>query len=257
MFQRIRTSLTKPPLTIFYMKDSWSKVLRHLFLMPLIILLPLVLQYTVNQGMSPERFLRLQSALVNEFSEKEAMINEGVLIEEQSIIAYFDYFAIIMGNNEPQLSHIAIVFEDEHLAMYIYKTELTRMTYEHLNIGNFDFETATQADFTKLSSSIQSLIESQSVMLFIDSNLIYMTTLVDYTLIVLLMSLLMMIFVMNTPLTFKYRFKISVYLATVYLVVELILILFNLRELSFLSIFITYIYHLWAYRSMKIMPKEV
>jgi hypothetical protein len=257
MFKRIRTSLTKPPLTIFFMQDSWGKVLRHLFLLPLLLLLPLVLQYTVNQGMSPERFLRLQGAMINEFSEQEAVIHEGVLKEEQTVTAYFDYFAIMMGESTPQISNVSIVFKDDHLVMYIYQAELTRMSYQSLDIEQFDFKTATQADFTRLSSAIQTLIESQSVMLFIDLNLVYMTTLVDYTLIVLLMSLLMMIFVMNTPLTFKYRFKISVYLATVYLVVELILILFNARALSFLSIFVTYIYHLWAYRSMKIMPVEV
>jgi hypothetical protein len=257
MLKRIQTSLTKPPLAIFFIKDSWGKVLRHLFLLPLILLIPLILQYTIHQGMSPERFLRLQSVVSENFISEHAKIDDGVLVFEDDIFASFDYFSIMMGQNRPQLSSIAIVFETERLVMYAYQVELQSYSYEFLGIEQFDFNEATTADYTRLSSAIQTLIESHSMMLFIDVNLIYLTSLIDYTLIALLMSLLMMIFVMKTPLTFKYRFKLSVYLSTVYIFVELILILFNARTLSFLSIFITYIYHLWAYRQMTIMPREV
>jgi hypothetical protein len=67
-----------------------------------------------------------------------------------------------------------------------------------------------------------------------------------------MLSLLSMMFMMKAPIPLKFRFKLSVYLTTIVIVLELVGLLFTV-DLGFLTFLGGYIYHLWAYRSIKII----
>ena len=74
---------------------------------------------------------------------------------------------------------------------------------------------------------------------------------------VLEMALLIVFFINRIPMPFSLRLKLSLYLTTVYGVVQLILVLFSVTYLNFIALIAVYIYHVWAYRSIKIIPKGV
>jgi hypothetical protein len=67
----------------------------------------------------------------------------------------------------------------------------------------------------------------------------------------------MLIFVTKVQFSYLMRFKLSVYLTTVWMVSELILSLFNVQYLDFVSVLLVYIYHVIAYRSIRVIKKGV
>jgi hypothetical protein len=64
-------------------------------------------------------------------------------------------------------------------------------------------------------------------------------------------------FVKRVPMAFSMRLKLSLYLTTIYAVIQLILVLFNASYLNILGMIAAYIYHNLAYRSITIIPKGV
>ncbi|MFP4187178.1 MAG: hypothetical protein ACLFSU_03295, partial [Acholeplasmataceae bacterium] len=91
MFTRIRTSLTKPPLAVFFIKDSWGKVIRHLIFVPLILLLPLFLSALIRPGMDPERYQLMKDAIEKDIVGTDASIESGRLSDPEPTRADFAY----------------------------------------------------------------------------------------------------------------------------------------------------------------------
>jgi hypothetical protein len=255
MLERIRTSLTKPPLAVFFIKDSWGKVVRHLFLMPLLLLLPLILTALIRPGMDPERYQSMKTAVTKDIIGIDTKIDSSRLIDPEPARADFAYYTIYVGEQEQSFSSLAVVFEEEHLVLMANQIVIERASYEHLGLIDFDFADPTDAEISRLTLSIKSFLDDVSLLLFVDLNYTYIIGLIDYVLMTLFMTLVMMLFIYRIELPFKHRFKLSVYLTTVYVVVELILVLFDLAVIGFISILVTYIYHVWAYRSIHVIPK--
>ena len=92
MFKRLTTSLTKPPLAVFFMKDRWGRVILYLLLIPLFLVVPAWLQSIVNPGMRLDRYERLVEAIQEDLIMKNAEIVDGILTTDESTQANFDYF---------------------------------------------------------------------------------------------------------------------------------------------------------------------
>jgi hypothetical protein len=152
---------------------------------------------------------------------------------------------------------INVVFEKEGLALYMGDIEQKRMSYQSLQLEHFDFTNPTSQDFFILSGAVKTLIDSYPLTFFVDLTMIYFIGVTDYFIIGLLLAFMMMIFPLPISIPFSYRYKISLYLMSVYIVSQLILSLFNLSDLGFISIMVTYVYHLIAYRFMRQLRVEV
>ncbi len=255
MLERIRTSLTKPPLAVFFIRDSWGKVVRHLFFVPLLLLLPLILTAVIRPGMDPERYQSMKAAVTKDIIGIDARIDSGVLNDPEPANADFAYYTIYVGEQEQSFSSLAVVFEDENLVLMANRIVIESASYEELGLLDFDFEDPTDAEISRLTLSIKSFLDDVGLLLFVDLNYTYIIGLIDYVLMTLFMTLVMMLFIYHVELPFKHRFKLAVYLTTVYVVVELLLVLFDLSVIGFISILVTYIYHVWAYRSIHVIPK--
>ncbi len=256
MFERIRTSLTRPKLTIYFMKDSWGKVIRHLLFVPLFLLLPLVLSLLVSPGMSFDRYVKMNEAIKTDF-RMNAVIEDGLLTYQEAALARFDHFTLHMGHPPSMFSSFSLVFEPEHLVLYAANVEMARNTYIDLGLTQHDFSSMSTADTSHLSLVVQTFIEAQPILVFIDFNITYLAGLVDYLLMAFLMSILMMLFVYRVQLPYNYRFKLSIYLTSCHVFLQLLLILFSLQALSFLNLLVVYMYHVWTFRSIQTLPRGV
>lgn len=256
MFERIRTSLTRPKLTIYFIKDSWGKVIRHLLFIPLLLLLPLVLSLLVSPGMSFDRYIKMNEAIKTDF-RMDAVIEDGLLTYQEATMVRFDHFTLHMGYPPSMFSSFSIVFEPEHLVLYAANMEMARNNYVNLGLENHDFSSTLTADTSQLSMAVQTFIEAQPILVYIDFNITYLAGLVDYLLMAFLMSILMMLFVYRVQLPYAYRFKLSIYLTTCHVFLQLLLVLFNLQVLSFLNLLVVYMYHVWTFRSIHTLPQGV
>lgn len=255
MFSRILLSLTKPPQTIRFAKDSWIRVIGHLLSVPLFLLLPLLLSAIVAPGMPQDRYARLVDAISADFRTEGAVIAEGKLVSTAVMTASFDHFLLVMGDVPETMSEIVIVFANEGVSILISDVVLETKTYDQIGLANHDFNDMTAEALGNLAVSIRELIESNPMLRALDWMILYMTGLIDYILMALFMTIVMMLFTANTPFLFKVRLKLSVYLTTVYVFSQLLLVLFGLDGFETVSVLLVYVWHVWAFRSFAMMRK--
>lgn len=257
MIKKFTTSLSKPPLTIFFIRDSWFKVILYVFFVIFLIVLPTIVKTSINPSMDQQRYKNMQEGLKSDFVIQNAKITDGTLTYEAAGSISFDYFNISLGKQNLSNNKINFVFEEKDLVVYVVDVEIDRQSYVSLDFENYDFSSKDKTEITKLSVAIKKVYEGQSFIWVAEIFATYIISLFDYMLIALLMAVLMVFFVNRIPMPFSLRLKLSLYLTTVYGVMQLILVLFNASYLNILAIIAVYVYHVWTYRSIKIIPKGV
>lgn len=255
MFKRFITSISKPPLTVYFMKDSWWRIVGYILLVPILLVLPSILSNMINPKMSNDRFDALIEVIQEDFRVDQAIITDGILSVSNEKKADFDYFQLVIGTNQYDDTSLNIAFLEEDVVIILSNMEFQRFSYESLGLLNHDFSSTDLNDIKVLAIAIKSIIETSSIAQTMDSSLIYFLGLYDYIFNIVILSLFSMVFFQIGPMPFSYRFKLSVYLSTITVLVAFILQLFNLSSLSLLGFFVGYIYHVWAYRKMRIIPK--
>jgi hypothetical protein len=253
MFKRLKTSISNPPQIINYMKDSWWRVILYLLLVPILLTIPLIVRSFVTDEMTSNRYALIVDTISSDFRSNDAQIIDGVFTSTSKVTAKFEYFNFIIGDADYDPSSVNIVFGESDLIMYISSVEIDRRSYEDLNLSNHDFSSIDINEIKELAFSIRLFFEGQSVISMMDVLLTYFTGLFDYIFYVLLLGLLGTLFIQRAPIPFKFRLKLSIYLTTVFVVIEFILALFYATNLGFISFLTAYIYHMWAYRSMKVI----
>jgi uncharacterized protein DUF1189 len=257
MIKKFMTSLSKPPLTIFFIKDSWFKVIFYVFFVSFLVVIPTIIKSTINPTMDMIRYQDMQNSLKSDFIIENAQIVDGTLTYEAPGSFSFAYFNVYLGDNELSNNSVNFVFEENDLVIYVVDIEIDRQNYQSLNMDNYDFSSTDNQDVTRLSVAIKQMYEAQSFIMTAEIFATYFLTFFDYIFIALLMAVLMVFFINRIPMAFSLRLKLSLYLTTVYGVIQLILVLFDVSYLNFIALITVYIYHVWTYRSIKIIPKGV
>ncbi|TNF06675.1 MAG: DUF1189 domain-containing protein [Bacillota bacterium] len=252
MFKRLLTSLTRPPQTAIFIKDSWWRIIGYILFVPFLLTLPLILRSFVTNDMSNERYQTLIDTISEDFRSDGIVITDGILSSTASISAPFDYMTLVVGRENLDPTLINILFEETGIVMVLSNVELSRVSYEELELLNHDFSSTDLNEIKTLSFAVKRYIESQDILFMTDFMTTYFFGLFDYLFYILILSLLSMMFMMKANIPLKFRFKLSVYLTTIVVVLEMIGLLFS-TDLGFLTFLGGYIYHLWAYRSIKII----
>lgn len=257
MLRRMTTSLSNPKAVVFFMKDRLSKVIGYGLLLPVLLLIPLLLQRWVDPSMDIDRYQLMYEDISKNFRLENTQIIEGQLTTTDQASATFEYYTIYLGTTDISPMTINVVFEADGLGLYMGDIKQRSMSYASLNLLNFDFSNPSSTDFHALSVAVKTIIDDYPLTFAVDLSMIYFIGVTDYFIIGLLLALMMFIFPIQIPIPFSYRYKISLYLMTVYVVSQLILSLFGLLDLGFLSIVIVYIYHVIAYRFIRHLRVEV
>ncbi|HBG32288.1 MAG: hypothetical protein A2084_03900 [Tenericutes bacterium GWC2_39_45] len=257
MFKRLATSLSRPQFAVFFIKDSWIRTILYILLLPLFLIIPALITSVATDEMSVERYTMMVEAVETDFRIENASITDGVLSFEGSKKMSFDYFSFYVGDQDYGMQTLNFVFEETELVLFVSNVELDRETYVALGLLNHDFSLVDSTSIRELSTALKIFMERQDIIGFMDVSLNYTIGLLDYLFITILMSLLMVFFSQRVQLPILLRFKLSVYLSTIWVFSELVLKLFSLENLEFISIFTVYFYHLFTYRSMNIVTKGV
>lgn len=257
MFKRFATSLSKPSQTIFFMKDSWKKVIPYIFLMPMILLLPFLISRLADPSMDILRYQNLTEIIKSDLRDQHAAITDGVLSYDTPFSAPFDYFTLYVGKVPMDPRTVGVVFEETSIVLYVSNMEIAHESYASLNLLNHDFSSTDPENLRVIDIALKTFFETQPLVFWFDLIIQYTFHLVDYMIVIILMSLMMFLFNISIQIPYKARFKLSVYLSTIWILSEFILILFHAEILAFISLLVTYIYHVIAFRSMTIIKKGV
>ncbi|HOI85921.1 MAG TPA: DUF1189 family protein [Acholeplasmataceae bacterium] len=257
MFKRLTTSLTKPPLAVFFMKDKWPRVILYLLLIPMILMIPAWMKSLISPGMTLDRYERMVSAISQDLVLEDTAIVDGTLITTQTSIATFDYFNLVVGDFTADQNKIYIAFLPQDMALYVANMEINRASYTSLGLEQHDFSDGSVANVRLLASAIKDFHDELGLFTTAEIFVAYFTGLFDYAFYAILMTLFMSIFTRQLPIPFGMRLKLSIYLTTLYVIVELLAILFGSFWIEYLIIPLLYVWHFWAYRSIKIVDPGV
>lgn len=257
MFKKITTSLSKPPLVIFFIKDKWKHVILYMLFLPLLLIIPSIVLSFTQSAMTNDMYDAVYQTVGNEFRFDDVTLSNYTLTYQASYTTSLDTFDLSIGTYENQAT-ISFVFEEKGVAIYALGQEVNYHSYQSLDIETIDFSSTDSKDIHELSLIIKEIYQAQAFLIIGNLVFQYILFLFDYLIIILIMSVLskmMLPFGMKIP--FKTQFKLSTYLSTIYVFSNFVLILLGLSAYNFLSITLVYIYHLWAFRSIKVMPKGV
>ncbi len=257
MIKRLTTSLTKPPRLVFFMKDSWKRIVLYFLLLPLILVIPSIVRFVIEPDMSVAQYDALADVLKTQFNLEGETIVDGVFSTTIAQTTTYDFFQITTTDSAINTYTMTFLFNDENLELYIGNMVYNSLSYTELGLENYTFDLTDSTNLNTLTTAIKTLYNTQRLTVYIQLTATYFIALLDFLMIVLLLAIIDHFIVPNQIFSFKLRLKLSVYASTIYIFSELVFVLLGITQLNFISIIITYIYHIWIYRSIKIIPKGV
>lgn len=255
MLHRILQSLTKPPHVVFFLKDSWLRIALYFFMMPFILILPAILDVFINPGMPIGRYSLMTQTIYQDLLETDAKIEEGRLLYTTPTSVTFDTIDLNIGRRNNPREIIAFTFTEDALVLSIGQMTYLTKTYVELGLESFDFSLKTIENAQTLSQTIRLFYNEATIIDTFEVILLYFLRMIDFLIIVLIVPLAMLLIFRHHPLTYLNRLKLSIYLSTIWVFVELFITLIGQPALGFLSLLALYIYHLWAYRSIIVIDK--
>lgn len=258
MYQRFKNSLFNPKQVFLNVSDSFKRVIVYVLSMVLLMMIPVFLVGVFQPTLFYPTSNDIYYGFNNSFKDKGLAIVDGKFEnkEDRNILVVVDGYNFSVGEIKTAINGIRIIFEEETIAVYQvltlgYLHEIDRFSYEQIGFSNFSFE---EGQIESFALGIVNMLAENKGLILINIFEFFITYLVDYFVYALFFSVISMFFY-RLPLTFSTYFKISIYLLTGWAMLNLLLSLFNLGSLYFYTTFIAYIYHIIAFRSVKVIKK--
>jgi hypothetical protein len=258
MFKKITTSLSKPPMVIFFMKDQWSSIIFYILLLPIFMVIPTIVTLLTQPVMSASLYQDVYDSIQEEFRFDDVTLENYELSYTEIKHVSVDTFDIGIGSYEDALV-MSFVFKSEGVGVYYVNQELNYYSYESLGFESHDFTSLESQDINALSLLIKDIYQEQTIFIVSEVILQYFVYVFDFLIVILIMTVLSRLLAPPTLINFPFafRFKMSTYLSTIYIFSNFVLLLLGLYTLNFISMILVYVYHLWAYRAIKVLPKGV
>lgn len=248
MYQRLKMSLSQPKLLFMYKDDRKRIVFLYTLLLSLFLLVPFLLLVWIQGNMYGSRVNDLSDAIRSDVISTDNLIEEGVFISNESFETSFDYFII---TNQPVISsfYMVIYFNETTLELQIAGNVIRSISYQTLNLENLNFKDENSASF--LVILISNLINETNLITMTDISAQWFAIVIDFLAVTLILTWMMTIGLKRGIYTFSERFKVGIYLSSIYVLMQFILITFQVGNLSFFSALITYIWYFRAYQPIR------
>ena len=247
MMTRLILSLRQPRQLLTYINDSKGVVFLYTLIITLLTFLPNVLLLNIQGVIDDARYQDFYDNVQTKMFSKNNRIQDGRLTLEEDVDFTYDIFRI--SNSDVLSYHIQIVLMESGMSMQISTQEIAFISYDPaLDVDFNDVSIQSVSIFTRY---IESFIESVDFMTILYGFSMYISLVIDYILITLFLTLLMSFSIFKTSLHFKKRFKLGLYISTVYVVFNMMTILFQFELLQFFSLLITYFYYVNFYKQFK------
>ncbi|XMB66833.1 DUF1189 family protein [Mycoplasmatota bacterium zrk1] len=256
-YTKIKNNILSPKSIYKRRKDSNIKVIGYILFLITLLLVPLLIYIVSFSGLTPgnQRMIRedLEDHLDINCELGDKLICQGDTLEEIN----FSNFSVVIDPEDKFVSEgfrFKLVFKEEYIALYPFEFEMARISYSELPTEwrNLNFDVDDEVFWEKLFSGLdQILLTSRSFWVpitIIVSVLVYgMLILFE----ILLNTFIIRIFRFGRA-SFKEIFTIITYSMTVYIIIRVVLSLYDIKisgmMLSFFQI-IPLVYALIALRN--------
>lgn len=246
MFSRLKASLSNPQLLFKYKDDRKRVVFLYSFILVLISMIPFLILEWTQGSYDSLMMMRMGDAIEMDIMSKDNEIIDGILISNETFATTVD-FNILTNQQDVNSFLMVIYFGDTHLELKLGQETIESVAYREV-LPDFDFNDASLGNVSHLLNVIQTFLNESTWVTVIMLGSILMSQILDYLVVTFLLVLLMQMNRTQSSLSFKEKYKVGLYMSTPYMLVNLILILFGLGSLTFISLFIGYVYYIWAYR---------
>ncbi len=256
MFKKFTTSLTKPPLAIFFIKDSWVKIFLYIFILPIVMIIPSVFMLITQPAMTQDMYQETYQLVQSKFRFDDASISDYKLTYTETKSFSTATYDICMGTAANSRA-VSFVFVSNGISVEFMDQKLDFHSYAELGLEFYDFSSTQAIDIHTLTLVIQDVYQSQYYIHMASVIQQYLWYVVDYLVVIIIMAFMSSLMAPMLRMPFAMRFKLSTYLSTIYVFANLIAILLGIAAITYISIIFVYIYHIWVFRSIKVVPKGV
>jgi hypothetical protein len=246
MLKRLKASLSQPK-SLFTYKDDRKRIV---FLYTIFVLVFAMIPYVIieiTQGtFDAQMTLAVKEAFQADVMQKNNEIVNGQLISEEPFDTVVDFNVF---TNDPTINtfYLVIFFSETHLQIKLGNEVVEEVSYMNV-LPNFDFRDDSIENTSLLMTTIKNFINDSTFVSVLMLGSVFFSLTLDYLIVTFLLVLLMQMNRQVSPLSFKTKYKIGLYMSTPYIFSTLILVLFGLGNFTFISLFIGYAYYVWAYR---------
>ncbi len=247
MLKRFVSSLRQPKQLIQYLNDSRGVVFLYMMVLSFVVFLPSLFIYQFQGIITNNQYELFYEEVEREIFSKNNILANGEFTINESIDFTYEVFRI---SNQRFLSyHIQITLLEAGASIHISNQEIAFFSYG--NDLSIDFNDSSIQNVSAFTRYLENLIESTSTISFIYIFSMFLSNIFDYLFVTLFLTLLMSFSLYKSQLPFKKKFKIGLYLSSIYLVFNMITILFSIQFLQFFSLLITYFYYVSFYKTLK------
>ena len=247
VLKRFITSLRQPKQLVQYLNDSRGVVFLYMMVLSLIVFLPSLLIYQLQGVITNNQYSVLYEDVENEMFLKDNVLENGIFILNDPVDFTHEVFRV---SNQTILSyHIQITLLENGMSMHFSNQEIAFLSYD--DAITVDFNDSSIQNVSLFTRYLENFIETSPMISFIYIFSIFLSNIFDYLLVTLFLTLLMSFSLYKSQMPFKQKFKIGLYLSSIYLIFNMITILFNIQFLQFFSLLITYFYYVSFYKALK------
>ena len=244
MYQRFKRGLFIPSELSIYLKDSWLKVWVYFFLLLLLATLPFIMVVFGSNGLSNSEKIYIKEHYVEHLSSNHKIVDGKLIIDPltigEDVYLRVDVYTIGMVNTptSPEYQGIRLIFTEEGVRLTTFSLFVKTYDYNTLGLYNYDFSNYAHSNVDLFIKAINQIIIEHSV----PTKSFQILVTVLSTFIELIFFVLISAAFVRHMIPFKYKFKMAVYVLTIYVVFSLFALFLNNGLFIFLGIILMMIY---------------
>lgn len=246
MYQRLKASLIQPKHLFKYQNDRKRIVFLYMSILILIAMLPYLVIQGTQGSIDNYTTLRLEDAFQSSLMNKNNYISDGMLTINEPFETLVD-FNVYTSDPSMQTFYLVVGFSDTSIMLLLGGEVIEEVSYEDV-LPNFDFRDASIANTSQLVFVVKTFLNQSTWMSALVLGSILFSIIIDYVIITLLMVTFMHVSRRHIDIPFAKKLKIGFYMSTPYIVSTLLFILYGLGSLSFIAMFVVYVYYIIAYK---------
>lgn len=255
MYQRFKRGLFIPSELAIYLNDTWLKVWVYFFLLVTIASLPFLMVSYGSYGFSNAEKIAFKDNYVTTLSGSHQIVDGELFIASENLgnarFLRLDIYTIGIVNTptSPEYQGIRMIFTSNGIRLSTLQVPNRLYSYSELGIENFDFSNYSTQNIDQLIRALDIIVKDHHV-----TTKVYQTFLIlGSTFIELMFFVLISAAFAKQMMPFNLKFKIAVYVLTVYVITSLFALILNTGIFIFIGIILMMIYMRLAFSKLNII----
>ncbi len=248
MYARFKRGLLIPSELPIFLKDSWGRLVAYFFLLVAITMLPFFVAEYPYQGMTSQEYQMIERNIQNTISGDYGIV-DGVLsipieLREKDIYLTAGAYTIAINNAPTGIENqiARFTFLTEGIRYSALGNNIAYYEYATLGLENYSFSDYSPQNKEKIILALDSVLkENQLANKSVQTGFQFLISSFE---VIFIVSLTALFFRREVP--YLYRFKMSLYATTIYVICTLFSVIFALEILALIGLILVMVYNFKA-----------